>query len=267
MDASKDYYATLGVLPTAEDIVIRAAYKALAQRYHPDRCDGSKEEAHRRMAEINEAYEVLSNVSSRKEYDKSRGTNTQSGDSYFGENSGDTPPAFDPLERDWRVAVKYYPDLAELDKKLLRISWRLAYSFRAHLLEVKAFDRGTQVAEALEQKFLETYFGADRDILQFARTLINRGHKPAAKALNEAVRVLGKRVEVERIIRQISSEFEIDKAADDGTAGHDTFVSLAIKMRGLGLKETEIIAQLVSRGVTRAVAQGIAYMVCHDSRW
>jgi curved DNA-binding protein CbpA len=33
MNATKDYYATLGVLPSAEDIVIRAAYKALAQRY------------------------------------------------------------------------------------------------------------------------------------------------------------------------------------------------------------------------------------------
>jgi len=28
-----DYYAVLGVHPSAEDIVIRAAFKALAQRY------------------------------------------------------------------------------------------------------------------------------------------------------------------------------------------------------------------------------------------
>ncbi len=214
MDTSKDYYAILGVLPTAEDIVIRAAYKALAQRYHPDRCDGSEVNAHRRMAEINEAYEVLSNVASRKEYDKSRGPNAQSGDSYFGENAGDTPPTFDPLERDWGVVVKYYPDLAELEKKLSKISWRLGYSFRAYLLEVKTFDRRTQVAEAMEQKFLETYFGTDRDILQFARTLIDQGHKTAAKALNEAVRVLGSGVKTERIIHQIRSEFEIDTATD-----------------------------------------------------
>jgi len=53
-----DYYAILGVNPTAEDIVIRAAYKALAQRYHPDRCAGSKEEAHRRMTELTEAFAI-----------------------------------------------------------------------------------------------------------------------------------------------------------------------------------------------------------------
>ena len=41
----KDYYAILGVTPQAEDVVIKAAYRALAQRYHPDRFVGSPEEA------------------------------------------------------------------------------------------------------------------------------------------------------------------------------------------------------------------------------
>ena len=37
----KTYYQILGVTPDAEDIVIRAAYKALSQRYHPDKFKGS----------------------------------------------------------------------------------------------------------------------------------------------------------------------------------------------------------------------------------
>ena len=40
---NKDYYRTLGVLDDAEDIVIKAAYHALAQRYHPDRWAGGIE--------------------------------------------------------------------------------------------------------------------------------------------------------------------------------------------------------------------------------
>jgi len=44
----KDYYIILGVLPDAEDVVIRAAYKALVQRYHPDRFKGDPAEAHRK---------------------------------------------------------------------------------------------------------------------------------------------------------------------------------------------------------------------------
>ncbi|MGR8980147.1 MAG: J domain-containing protein, partial [Gammaproteobacteria bacterium] len=60
MNFNTDYYAILGVMPTAEDIVIRAAYKALAQRYHPDKFKGSSEELQRKMGEINEAYGILS---------------------------------------------------------------------------------------------------------------------------------------------------------------------------------------------------------------
>ena len=45
----KDYYRILGILDDAEDIIIRAAYKALAQRYHPDKWKGDKTEATKRM--------------------------------------------------------------------------------------------------------------------------------------------------------------------------------------------------------------------------
>jgi len=72
-----DYYAVLGVNPSAEDIVIRAAYKALAQRYHPDRYAGSKEEAHRRMSEITRAYEVLADPVCRPKYDRRRSMYTR----------------------------------------------------------------------------------------------------------------------------------------------------------------------------------------------
>jgi uncharacterized protein (DUF3820 family) len=47
----------LQVQPQAEDEVIRAAYRALAKKYHPDR-DASAEAA-ARMRLINEAYEVV----------------------------------------------------------------------------------------------------------------------------------------------------------------------------------------------------------------
>lgn len=191
MDAQKDYYATLGVLPTAEDVVIRAAYKALAQRYHPDRFTGSSDEANRLMAELNEAYAVLSEPAKRKEYDKLRGTSTQSGDSYFGSGSDDSPPNYDPLERDWAFATKFYSDLSEIEARLSKISWRLAYSFRAYLLEEKAFEARHHVADSLEKQFLELYFGTNPTIVSFAKQIISAGHKPAAKALNEAIRILG----------------------------------------------------------------------------
>ena len=70
MNTEKDYYAVLGVLSNAEDVVISGAYRALAQRYHPDRCAGN--DANVRMAEINEAYRILSDADLRAQYDKER---------------------------------------------------------------------------------------------------------------------------------------------------------------------------------------------------
>ena len=50
-------YAILGVAPGAGDREVAAAYRVQAKRWHPDR--GGGEEAARRMAEINAAYDVL----------------------------------------------------------------------------------------------------------------------------------------------------------------------------------------------------------------
>lgn len=80
MNSQKNYYAILGVLSTAEDVVIQGAYRALAQRYHPDRYGGSQEEANARMSEINEAYRILSDVALRAEYDRTRSSGGLSDD-------------------------------------------------------------------------------------------------------------------------------------------------------------------------------------------
>ena len=65
------HYQTLGVCPEAEDVVIRAAYRALSQRYHPDKCaPGERDAANRRMSDINRAFHVLSETASRAEYDR-----------------------------------------------------------------------------------------------------------------------------------------------------------------------------------------------------
>jgi hypothetical protein len=52
-----DPFAVLGVAPGAAPRELSAAYRELAKRWHPDR--GGGEEAVRRMAEINVAYDLL----------------------------------------------------------------------------------------------------------------------------------------------------------------------------------------------------------------
>ncbi len=61
--AQRDAYEVLGVSPTATAREIKAAYRKLAMRWHPDRNRAKNAEAV--FKEINAAYECLSNPLSR----------------------------------------------------------------------------------------------------------------------------------------------------------------------------------------------------------
>lgn len=64
-----DYYETLGVIRTADDKVIKTAYRKLAMQYHPDR-NPNDAEAERKFLELGEAYDVLKDPQKRAAYDR-----------------------------------------------------------------------------------------------------------------------------------------------------------------------------------------------------
>ena len=64
----KDYYAILGVPRGASEKEIKAAYRKLARKFHPDMNKGAAK-AEARFKEINEANEVLSDPQKRNRYD------------------------------------------------------------------------------------------------------------------------------------------------------------------------------------------------------
>jgi len=63
-----DYYKVLGIPRTATHEEIKTKYRELAKKLHPDKSRGEK--AADVMAEINKAYEVLSNKETKEKYDK-----------------------------------------------------------------------------------------------------------------------------------------------------------------------------------------------------
>ena len=64
-----DYYQILGVQKSASEKEIKAAYRKLARKYHPD-VNPNDQEAQKKFQELNEANEVLSDPEKRKKYDQ-----------------------------------------------------------------------------------------------------------------------------------------------------------------------------------------------------
>ena len=65
-------YEVLEVHPRASDAVIRAAYRCLVQKHHPDRSPGDPA-AGERLSLINRAYALLADPLRRARYDRSAG--------------------------------------------------------------------------------------------------------------------------------------------------------------------------------------------------
>lgn len=83
MARKKDYYELLGLQKTATEKEIKAAYRKLARKHHPDVNPGDRAAAEERFKKIAEAFAVLSDPDKRATYD-------QGGHDAFG-------PGFDPF--------------------------------------------------------------------------------------------------------------------------------------------------------------------------
>ncbi len=67
----RDYYKDLGLTQAASDEEISAAYKKLVRTLHPDRNPGNKR-AEERFKEVSNAYNVIGNPETRRQYDQVR---------------------------------------------------------------------------------------------------------------------------------------------------------------------------------------------------
>lgn len=79
----KNYYDILEINKNASPEIIEKAYKTLVKKYHPDLQDNNlKFEYEEKIKEINEAYEVLSDVEKKENYDLNLKNNEISLDDY-----------------------------------------------------------------------------------------------------------------------------------------------------------------------------------------
>ncbi len=88
----KDYYRILEVNEKASPEIIEKAYKTLVKKYHPDLYSSAqKKEAERKLKDINEAYNILSDSFLRSQYDlelqRQRQRNMQTEENISNENT------------------------------------------------------------------------------------------------------------------------------------------------------------------------------------
>ena len=99
-----DPYKVLGLSPNATDEEVKAAYRKLAKKYHPDLNPGNQRAAER-MNEINAAYEQIKNPQSQDSYGGAYSGNAYSG-AYGGAYGGAYSGAYQSYENAERNELK-----------------------------------------------------------------------------------------------------------------------------------------------------------------
>lgn len=179
----RTYYDVLGVAADTPDVVIKAAFRALAKEYHPDRTNADAGDTER-FIEIQAAYAVLSKPDSRSEYD------AELRDSAVPHLPAiaDGPAAngyHSPVP--WPAPSQAMADIERICARLSLYSEALAQSFHEAYLRGECGEEPLRYAEEMEKSFFREYFGEDPDVQALARLLLLGSRTGAALTLNQLV--------------------------------------------------------------------------------
>ena len=187
-------YDVLG-LPWASDVeLVKATYKSLVKIYHPDIFRGDKDFAKERLAQLNSAYEFLSDKQQKREFDKnqqSKNNENEQQDFDPEKNSSEFDEGINVLKENWDFACEYYPELKMLYSDLRKMSREPAFAFMAFVVETKEYAQAQSIAETLEDAFLTTKFSGDKQIKQIAKRALQQKEFKFAQELNKALKILG----------------------------------------------------------------------------
>jgi curved DNA-binding protein CbpA len=195
--AAPDHYQTLGLARHAEAAVVKAAYRALASLYHPDR--NPAPDAIDRIQRINAANDVLSDPVRRRAYDA-----TLAGDSPPAPRRQDEP---DPLAERWQIAAGFFPDITRHHARLERLSDRAGEEFRLHLLHHQNYDTAEALADRVRTDFLSRHFGTDEALHAYAEQLLLAREIDAARFVSQIVSVLGRSVTADSVREKIEQRY------------------------------------------------------------
>lgn len=196
MEDSENYnpYDILGIPNGSSTELIKATYKSLVKIFHPDVFKGDKQFAVDRVAELNKAYEYLSDPAKKTKLDQklSSQNNEDRSGSYNPEDGNDEfSRASDILKEKWELACEYHPELVALHQSIKLLDSNSAAVFVFIMVEEKLFTKAREIADELETRFFASKFGTDREICALAKLAILSRETQFAKQLNQALKVLG----------------------------------------------------------------------------
>jgi molecular chaperone DnaJ len=142
---TKNYYDILGVSKSASKDEIKKAFYKLAGKYHPDKKGGDEA----KFKEVNEAYQVLSDDTKRKEYDTYGQTFNGQGPQYGGFGGGFNASDFADMQFD-------FGDLGEMFGDIFGGASPFGSSRQK---------RGRDISTELDVTFSESVFGTERKVL------------------------------------------------------------------------------------------------------
>ena len=146
-----DHYELLGLTTQATATDIRAAYRRKAKELHPD--ISTDRDAHKKMALVNKAYEVLSDPTSRQQYDRTRARSGKSGPT----PRSSPPKPSRPPERKPPTAAAMKARDAEQAREATRV--RVAEKMRAaERIRAAETVRAAEELRAAEQAPAQDYY-------------------------------------------------------------------------------------------------------------
>ena len=206
----KNYYHILGLSfeSNPEKQLIEAAYKALVKIYHPDVYKGDKKSLNRKISEINEAYEILSNFNKKEIYDKKLKKYQIEKSFDYSDEEFEDKDIFNNkfIDEDWEIALLVYPELEQNKNILSKYSQKLGLQFQFYLLETKEFYKYESIKNRFINAFLERKFGTSHEIKTFSKILIENNFRKNAIYLNKLIKVIGSKSE-KRIVKTFFKQF------------------------------------------------------------